>query len=128
MNARTIEPPKGIRKVPSTSGQFEVWGLRDLPGRPLEGGPYLAARTYDEYTADLLLSALKADAIRVLRGETACALPVAPLDPLPKGQVKLNADGPARRLHADEVKRLRRPPISPRQLIHLHPKKKAKRK
>lgn len=108
MNARTIEPPKGIRKVPSTSGQFEVWGLRDLPGRPLEGGPYLAARTYDEYTADLLLSALKADAIRVLRGEPDCALPVAPLD-TPK------VNGKAKR-------------ASPCQLIHLHPKKKAKRK
>lgn len=109
MNARTIEPPKGIRKVPSTSGQFEVWGLRDLPGRPLEGGPYLAARTYDEYTADLLLSALKADAIRVLNGSPACALPIAPLDTKVNGKAK-------------------RAPISPRQLIHLHPKKKAKRK
>lgn len=56
---------KRIRKEPDR-GQVNVYGLRDLPGQPLAGPPYLAARCYDEYTADVLVKALKAEAKELL--------------------------------------------------------------
>ena len=64
-----MTPPnieKHIYKEPATSGQFLIYGLRDAPGRPFEGGIYLAARAYDEYTADILVKALKIDAQKVI--------------------------------------------------------------
>ncbi len=75
---------KRIRKT-QEMGMFLVHGLRDLPGRPLEGGPYLAAKVYDEYTADVLVEALRKEAQKQLPPPIvpACRLPIAKLD-LPK--------------------------------------------
>lgn len=56
----------GIRKEPSTQGSFLIWSRRDLPGSPNQGPQYLAARAYDEFTADILVNALKAHAAKPL--------------------------------------------------------------
>lgn len=75
---------KRIRAEAVGSGQFLIYGLRDLPGKPLEGGPYVAARAYDEHTANLLVEALKDNAQALLgtppvKVEVGCRLPIATL-------------------------------------------------
>jgi hypothetical protein len=73
---------KRIKKESIGSGQFYVHALRDLPDRPLMGGGYIAARVFDEHTANVLVEALKVEAIRVLGPpiQPACRLPSVPLD------------------------------------------------
>lgn len=82
---------KRIRYEAVGSGQFLIYGLRDLPNRPFEGGSYLAARAYDEVTAQVVVEALRAQALGLppkveSKVEVVCRLPVVDMLEAPKAK------------------------------------------
>lgn len=83
LQSSSINLDKAIRKEHAPSGQFLVWGLRDLPGKPLMGGPYMAARVYDEYTADILVAALR-NAAKLMLHPTVSTLTICNIPPVPR--------------------------------------------
>lgn len=89
---------RDIKAEPIGCGQYLVWGLRDLPGRPHQGGRYLAAKCYDQHTADLLVKVLRDEAeaaalaqiaLKAQVADAGCRLPIATISTIqPKARRK----------------------------------------